>query len=207
MGVCISNRNSKLGRIPSVNLPPLLTCNPAAPCRSRHLCYAQKGRFVFKSVKEAAKRNLELSTSDYYRYFDEIRQASALHKYFRWHASGDIPTKEYLLGMIMVANLNSGTNYLAFTKQYDLVNGYIACYGELPCNLKIVFSDWCGFVQGNNPNQFPVAHVLLKGSTKEECSIPENSFECGGMCEDCVLTNEKSCWKLCAGESVFFDFH
>ena len=53
----ISLSNSKLGSIPSINLPPIVTCRPDAPCKST--CYACNGRFRFKNVKQTLESNLE----------------------------------------------------------------------------------------------------------------------------------------------------
>ena len=48
----ISTTNSKLGgTIPSINLPAGLTCRADAPCQKG--CYAKKGNWIFKNVKES----------------------------------------------------------------------------------------------------------------------------------------------------------
>ena len=42
--ITISTSNSKLGGcIPCVNLPPIITCNPLAPCAKTGGCYACTG--------------------------------------------------------------------------------------------------------------------------------------------------------------------
>ena len=49
--VSISKGNSKMGAIPSVSLPPCITCNPTAPCFKK--CYAVKLSRRYKTVKTA----------------------------------------------------------------------------------------------------------------------------------------------------------
>ena len=73
MPVKISTTNSKLGLIPSVNLPPITTCRPHCPCAKD--CYATKGRFRFKNVKDNLANNYKLYFYDPEAYFAEIKHA------------------------------------------------------------------------------------------------------------------------------------
>ena len=55
--VSISNGNSKMGKIPSVSLPPILTCPKGTPCAKR--CYAKRIYNRYPSVKNAYDKELE----------------------------------------------------------------------------------------------------------------------------------------------------
>lgn len=59
----ISLSNSKLGdKIPSFNLPAIVTCRPDAPCKSQ--CYACKGHWLYPNVKASLKANLDEFIND-----------------------------------------------------------------------------------------------------------------------------------------------
>ena len=60
--VKISTTVSKLGAtIPTINLPPIITCRPDAPCK--HGCYALRGHFIYPAVKKTLSRRWVTSGS------------------------------------------------------------------------------------------------------------------------------------------------
>lgn len=198
----ISRSVSKLGsQIPSINLPPVITCRPDAPCFAK--CYARKGRFCFAKNKAHLQDNHMLWLTDANAYERSVVCAAYFSHYFRWHSSGDIPDAAYLDMMVRVANKLPDTCFLCFTKKHELVNTYISANGELPQNLTIVLSAWGSFLP-SNPYDLPVAYVRFKN----DCNafIPENARECRSYCGECISTGI-SCWDLRSGESVVFDEH
>lgn len=207
----LSKGNAKLGAyISGVNLPAGMTCRSDAPCRNG--CYAMKGHFVFSSVKSSIQKNLEAYLNSPTQYFDLI--IAKLHimpyRFFRWHSSGDIVNREYLVGMIRVAEECPNTEFLCFTKKYEIVNDFIndnASPRILPRNLHIVFSHWGSFPVPN-PYNLPTSHVRFKkvDELHDNSDIPDNAIQCSGFCGDCVGT-EKNCWLLKNGESVVFNQH
>ena len=203
MSVKISRSNSKLGIIPSVNLPPVTTCRTDAPCAKE--CYAMKGRFRFAGVKENMTSNYELYRSNPEEYFDGIKNAInngfVSYSYFRWHAAGDIVDKQYFDNMVKIAEELPQTSFLAFTKKYELVNEYIKSGEVIPPNLHIVFSAWGSALALDNPYEFPVAYVRFKCDT-ENRDIPDSAVECSGNCTTCL-----QCWNIGHGESVVFNKH
>lgn len=197
----ISVSNTKLGAgIPSVNLPPFLSCNPDAPCFK--LCYANKGRFNFPNVKNTLAENWALWNENPAAYEVGIQMAAEKAEFFRWHSTGDIPSPEYLQMMVRIAESTPRCTFLAFTKQYGIINAYLAEHA-LPENLRIVFSAWDGWPL-DNPYNLPVAYVRLKKGNVDP--IPENAQKCPKYCGDCVHSG-KSCWHLQKGEAVVFDEH
>ena len=125
--ITVSFKSKKLGRIPSLNIPPVLTCRRDAPCSS--LCYARKGTFNYKNVVKSHMDNYIAYNEDQKGFFKEINKTLnndvVIYKYFRWHMSGDIVDMKYLYGMIELAKKNKKTKFLAFTKKFDLVNMYL----------------------------------------------------------------------------------
>ena len=201
--VHISNGISKLGpAIPSVNLPPVITCDKMAGCAKK--CYARKGRFSFKHVKELLRRNLDVWENDPDGYERDVKIAAYTSRFFRFHSSGDIPDANYLAMMVRVATSCPHTSFLCFTKKYAIVNQYIESNGiqAMPPNLHIVYSAWGSFIP-DNPFNLPVAYIRFK---KVETFIPKDAHQCSGYCGECVQTG-RSCWDLKQGESVVFNEH
>lgn len=200
--VFISTGNSKLGKfIGAINLPAGKTCNPDAPCRK--YCYALKGHYVFASAKSVRERNLNIYKTNPKSFFKQLSCNTAFFKFVRWHDSGDIVDMAYLEGMCKVARDNPDVRYLAFTKQFQIVNNYLASGEEIPKNLTIVFSTWGNWIP-ENPFNLPMTFVRFKVKVMESQNekIPDNAFQCPGDCKTCGM-----CWKLEKGDSVVFNQH
>ena len=191
--VSISPGNIKMGAIPSVSLPACITCNPSAPCFKK--CYAMRLEKRYKNVSAAYARNLEIWNANPALYWYQVKGAAAMARYFRFHVSGDIPNILYLENMVKTAEELPGTTFLAFTKQYPIVNAYLANGGAIPSNLIIIFSNW-GAWKCENPYNLPVCEVILKGSE------PSESWKiCGGNCTDCACSGV-GCWELKKGDTI-----
>lgn len=201
--VKISTTNSKLGLIPSVNLPPIVTCRDNCPCADT--CYALKGRYRFQNVKERHLHNYKAYLESPQEYFSaikkEINNGLVSYSYFRWHASGDIVDEAYFAGMVQTANELPGTSFLAFTKKFEIVNEYIRNGGVIPSNLHIVLSAWGDVFKFENPYNLPVAHVRFRDENLNK-GIPCTASECSGDCTTCL-----QCWNIKSGESVVFNKH
>lgn len=198
MKLSISKGNSKMGAIPSVSLPPITTCPKGVPCATK--CYAAKLCRIYPTVKKAYQNNLDLLNENWASYWEQVRQAVATTKYFRFHVAGDIPNPCYFKEMVITAKQNPTTQILAFTKQYEIVNNYIAIMGELPPNLHIIFSEW-GNIKPNNPYNLPTSAVIFKGTAP--C---DNWKICGGNCSECACRGV-GCWELKKGETIAFYEH
>ena len=191
--ISISKGNTNMGAIPSVSLPPCTTCNPNAPCFKK--CYAVKLQRRYTSVKTAYEHNLQVLQSDPIAYWAQIKASAVTTRFFRYHVSGDIPNLEYFENMIEIALELPHTNFLAFTKQYNVVNAYLRMGGTIPPNLKIIFSNW-GEWKCVNPYKLPECEIILKGSEPLE-----NWKICGGNCTECACRGI-GCWELKQGETI-----
>lgn len=202
MSVKISTTNSKLGLIPSVNLTPIVTCRKNCPCAKD--CYATKGRFRFQNVRQSMQNNYEEYIKDAESYFEQIKHAinngMVSYSYFRWHAAGDIVDEYYFSKMVECAIALPNTQFLAFTKKFEIVNKYIEQGGTIPANLNIVFSAWGDLFKIDNPYDFPVAHVRFHDTGNK--SIPASALECSGDCTNCL-----QCWSIKKGQAVVFNKH
>lgn len=198
MKITISKGNRKMGAIPSVSLPPITTCAPGCKCAAK--CYAAKLCRIYKNVRESYQRNYDLLTSNASSYFQQVNEYCKAQRFFRWHVSGDIVGPAYLINMISVAENNPHCEFLAFTKQYQLVNDYLDRFGKFPDNLHIIFSEWPG-MKMHNPHNLPVAHVIFRGEEAEE-----GWKICGGNCTECACAGI-GCWELKKGEHIAFYEH
>ena len=201
--VKISITNSKLGGIPSVNLPPIVTCREGAPCS--RTCYACKGNCRYKNVMASWLNNLTEYKKDSKLYFKSIvnylSSGLVIYRFFRWHSSGDLVDYNYLKGVINTAKATPLTRHLLFTKKYELVNEYLAKGEKLPANLSIVFSAWGDDFKFENPFNWPIAYIKFKNGLN--CAnIPADATPCAGNCATC-----QKCWFLHNGESVYFNQH
>ena len=197
--ISISHVNKKMGRIPSVSLPPVVTCAEGCKCAAK--CYAAKLCRIYPTVREAYARNLRILREDPSEYWRQIAEAVRGEEFFRFHVSGDIPDVEYLERMRWLAERRPDTQFLAFTKRYSLVNRRVGIWRMgIPKNLHIVFSEWEGMPM-DNPHGLPVAHVIFRG---EE---PHPDWQiCEGDCEACARQG-KGCWALKSGEHIAFHEH
>ena len=200
--VSISRGNRKMGAIPSVSLPPIVTCAAGCPCAKK--CYAVKMCRIYKNVKASYENNLEILNDDWNEYWEDILMAVKASRYFRFHVSGDIPNSEYFANVVSVAANNPHCEILAFTKQYDIVNSYLDQHsGYLPKNLHIIFSRWTPEwdVTIENPYDLPMSAVIFKGQDGSQ-------YEkiCGGNCFECACQGV-GCWALQNGETIAFYEH
>lgn len=198
MKVSISKGNTKMGAIPSVSLPPIVTCPAGCPCAKK--CYAAKLCRLRPNVRASYQNNLDILNENWDEYWYQIRHAVHMTKYFRFHVAGDIPNAAYFKEMVITAKQNPGTEILAFTKQYQIVNDYIGIFGDLPKNLHLIFSEW-GTLQPENPHSLPTAAVIFKGTEPAE-----NWKVCGGNCSECACRGV-GCWELEKGEVIAFYEH
>jgi hypothetical protein len=178
--VTISEGNRKVGSVPSISLPPIVTCNPRAKCFKD--CYVLKSFRIWPDVRKAYQKNLQTYNTDPKTYFDAIDNWIKIRKptLFRYHVSGDIPNRAYLTGMIKVALNNPDVKFLAFTKRYNLNK----LFKNIPENLSIVISAWPGMRLPSTT--LPIA-FMDDGSEKRI----NNAIDCFGNCETCGM-----CWSL-----------
>lgn len=196
--VSISQGNRKMGAIPSVSLPPVITCKNCATCARK--CYAKKIYRLYKNTKKAWDTNLEILKEDRAAYFEQIGAAMTTSLYFRFHVSGDIIDKDYLDRMCKLARSHKATKILAFTKNYEDVNEYLDNHKK-PSNLQLIFSLPFDGAKVDNPHSLPTAAVILKGQE------PATNYKiCGGNCTECACKGV-GCWELKKGETIAFYEH
>jgi hypothetical protein len=191
MKISVSPGNSKTGKIPSISLPPGVSCTACA----RRTCFLEGCYAVnlarYPAVRAAWARNWEVYRTDPSDFFAQIDAylTAKRPKYFRWHISGDIPTAQYFAEMLALALDHPNTKFLVFTKT--------AHRSDVP-NLRLVSSRWPG---DKDPKGNPPA-AWMRDAKHPDPRIPHDARECPGNCETCG-----ACWALRDGEAVVFDKH
>jgi len=193
----LNNGNSKLGAgIKVINLSRR-SCRKDAPCYK--LCYAGKGTFNFPNVKNCYDNNYDEYMANPLKAERDIISQLPLIGFVRIHASGDMIDMEYFKMLIRISKVAKGVKFMAYTKQYELINTYVSQGGKIPRNFKIIFSLWDGFACPN-PNNFPTSTVLLKKGNNDK--ISKGGYVCSGNCSQCFY-----CWNIKKGKQVLFEQH
>lgn len=198
----VSTGNSKMGKVASVSLTPIYTCNNCSKCK--YDCYALKSYQQYKKVRDAWDGNTVYANCMLLSFFDDLNKWVKRHKsfkLFRWHVAGDILNIDYFDAMIRTARENSGVTFWAFTKNYGAVNEWLANNGgvdAIPDNFSIIFSGGWGI---NVPNSYNLAECIV---IDEAAAFPggKNNFLCGGNCEECGI-----CSHIKPGQRVYIVKH
>jgi len=202
--VSVSQGNTKMGKVASVSLLPVLTC--PARCRGTcaDKCYAKKLAILRPSVMKAYARNTAVARLAPDAFFRAVNRAMEKAEHFRFHVSGDIPDYNYLLEVVLSCLRNPHCEVLMFTKKFELVNRLLDSIGALPKNLHCLFSGWTNLFPtagGWNPHRLPETTVYAK----DEDFRPEWT-PCGGNCLDCAV-HDGGCWAARPGETIAFKIH
>ena len=158
------------------NVGAKLAKGPGSVC---HGCYALKGRYRFKNVKEAMARRL--ASID--REDGAATMAADINarksRYFRWHDSGDVQSVKHLLKIFQVCRLTAGVAHWLPTREAGLLS--MLGPEEVPANLTIRLS--ATKVDGPPPKSWPLTStVVTEGAS---CPAPGQ----GNACKDC-----RNCW-------------
>lgn len=200
--VYISEGNEKLGLIPNVSTIPVIDCpNSKLCCRT---CYDVRHDCINKQCAISRSLNSAIMRNDMNDYFEQISAyiRYKMPKFMRYNIGGDILNVQYVDHMVKIAREFDSVYFLAFTKAYDSVNEWIDNNGNLPDNLKIIFSVWPGLKCDNKYN-LPQSHIVdIDGRT----TAPPFSFYCPGNCTNCCFSQE-GCFFIKNGQNVTFHIH
>ena len=152
------------------------------------ICYARKGRYVFKNVATALTKRLKAwqTVEDWPYKIAELIKRKQKTGFFRWHDSGDVQSLKHLCDIVKVAELLPEINFWLPTREYSIVTRYKKEIGEFPKNLCVRLSAF--MIDGKPP--VSVAKKLgltTSGVVKDgfTCPAPKQENKCG----DC-----RACW-------------
>lgn len=161
-------------------------------------CYALKGNYVFKHVKQAQQKRLEGVYNPLWveAMVDVLYMTVDPNEpYFRWHDSGDILGLWHLVNIVEVCRKTKAIKHWLPTREVQVVHEYIKLYGEFPANLTVRIS--ATKIDGK-PNTFykntSTVHDKLEVIGKK-CPAPIQDNKCGECraCWDKRVTNVSYC--------------
>jgi len=181
----ISRGNRKLGKLPSISLPPIVTCARGIPCAAD--CYALnmlRGPYG-KRIREAWQANLEYLRADRAGFFAELERyfARSAPPFFRYHIGGDFVDRDHLQRALKLARVFPAIRFLAFSKRFEIFPHPRA----VPSSFALVASAWSGGAA--LPAGYRVA--WMRDPDNPDPRIPARALECFGGCDHCGL-----CWNL-----------
>lgn len=212
----IQNGNNKTGKgIYTVNLLPgdkplklsngTVLTNIAGTCggcckNCKKDCYAVKYcKFHYNTCIPAYNDNTILARYSVDTFFTELQQFidRNIVAVIRYHASGEIPSYEYLQHMRQIAIDNPDVKFYTYTKRYEWIEQNIKEDGMFPSNLVVNVSIWNNNYE--NPYNLPEFIYDDRNETKlPHCPAYDNKGrETGITCASC-----KICFKAKCGSKI-----
>ena len=148
-------------------------------------CYARKGRYVFRNVKQAMKKRLKaLERLDWVEKMVFMINKREKSGFFRWHDSGDIQGVWHLEKIAEVARRLPHIKFWLPTREYRVVREWMQ-FGTKPDNLTIRLSAY--MMDGKPPVVAKTLGLPTSGVSNDSFSCPAPSQ--GNECKDC-----RACW-------------
>jgi hypothetical protein len=145
-------------------------------------CYALKGRYMFKNVRDAQeKRYASLKHPGWVAamvYMIKYRSCD----FFRWHDSGDLQDMDHLDNVVRVALRCPETKFWLPTRENKLIRQYLTVHGNFPKNLVVRVSG--AMINGVQLISFPNTSTVTSDLAHSTCPAPRQSNNCG-LCRDC----------------------
>lgn len=199
--------NSKTG-IKSIDLLPFVTCHKR--CRNTcgairkgckyniGKCYAYK--LMYRNPATCARYaiNTALLIDNPSVFWAGVEQLIIGERFIRVFVAGDANIPGFIENICNLLNKYPHCIIQGFSKCYEQVNEYIAKYGKLPDNFKLLLSGWQD-MKPDNPHNLPISDVY-------DDALPEGWLSCGGNCFNCACVG-LGCWKATAGDIVGLKKH
>lgn len=203
----IPTGNSKIGKALVFSTMCGRCCHNCAACIRG--CYAMKIAYFRDGCIRAWTRNayiLDHNPAQIYEEMNRKMKRRRLHKYLRWHVSGEFTGIVELEIMFHLARENPDFQVWTYTKMWDLVNEYVAMIGgkdAIPENLHIMFSQWGTDMEVRNPYGFPIYLTVLPGQV-----APAGYMHCCGNCDKCKAEcNGKGNLGCIGGMNTWIEYH
>ena len=158
-------------------------------------CYARKGRYVFRNVKQAMKKRLKsLQRLDWVETMVFMIGKREKSGFFRWHDSGDIQGVWHLEKIAEVARRLPHIKFWLPTREYRFVREWMQ-FANIPKNLTIRLSAY--MVDGKPPTKLAKKLGLTTSGVSPDgfnCPASKQGNECGECraCWDCLLYTSPS---------------
>ena len=158
-------------------------------------CYALKGRYLFKNVRDALARRLRALRSPLWAEAMAFLIRAEGNQYFRWHDSGDIQNTAHLRQIVRVCELTPEVKHWLPTREYSVVSAFIEKGGTFPDNLTVRLS--AHMIDGPAPEAL-ARRLGLVTSTVVNSGKTCPSAEQGNKCLTC-----RACWDKGTGNVAY----
>ena len=169
---------------PSFNLPAVACITGAKLVKVKGStcsgCYALKGRYRFKNVRDAMQRRLDRLHDP--RWIDAMVVLIDQQPVFRWHDSGDLQSVQHLKNIFEVCTRTPATAHWLPTREARFLK--LMDPDVVPKNLKIVLSDHM-----NNQQVAPTWWPYTSGVTTNHELVTCPASKQGNKCLNC-----RKCW-------------
>ena len=150
-------------------------------------CYAMKGRYRFKNVKDALQRRMD--SLDHPQWVQAMVVLIDKQPWFRWHDSGDLQSLEHLEKIFEVCRLTPETSHWLPTREAKILTQITPA--DVPSNLIIRMSSH--MINQGPVKSWPWTSTVAAPGT-ERTSHAQDSRQCpaskqGNQCKDC-----RACW-------------
>ena len=141
-------------------------------------CYAMKGRYRFKNVREALDRRLAALQDP--RWVQAMVVLIKDHKFFRWHDSGDIQGAQHLKNIFEVCKQTPDTQHWMPTREVKFLT--LMDPAVIPPNLIIRISSH--MIDQGPVKHWPWTSTVSTAPEARTCPAPDQGNECGS-CRQC----------------------
>ncbi len=162
-----------------------------------HGCYALKGMYSFKNVKNALNRRA--MALDNPKWVEAMTLLLSKMPFFRWHDSGDLQSVKHLGMIVSVCFATPKCKHWLPTREYGFVKEYLSKY-RFPPNLCVRLSGL--MIDGKAPYAFAESlgvQVSEVADSKLVATCPAPKTD--NKCKDC---------RMCWNKSVFnvrYNYH
>ena len=156
-------------------------------------CYALKGRYLFKNVRDALERRFE--SLHHHQWVEAMAYLINSRKltYFRWHDAGDLQGVWHLRNIAKVAELTPNCRHWLPTRELRTVGEYLEDHVR-PENLNIRLSAMSfdkrapeGFARKRGLTVSGARYFYATATGSHDCPAPTQGNSCG----DC-----RACWDV-----------
>lgn len=151
------------------------------------VCYALKGRYVFKNVLDAMEKRFQsLFNSAWEDAIVFLIQKKEKSGFFRWHDSGDLQGAWHFQKIVNVAKRLPNITFWLPTREISMISDWLAQGNVIPENLTVRLS---AFMLDGEP---PIAAakrlgLCVSGASATDYNCPASNQ--AGKCGDC-----RNCW-------------
>jgi hypothetical protein len=153
-------------------------------------CYAFKGRYRQSNVQKALlKRYQALTLPTWVDDMSELinRKCVDAKRFFRWYDSGDVQNLAHLVNIIAVCNRTPNVSHWLPTREYKIVQTFLANGGIIPPNLVIRLSSH--MVDSPAPTGYG-----LPTSRVETITTSDSGHGCPARFQDNECGDCRACW-------------